>query len=99
MSSETSEDVTENVGIAQLNVHGYTHSGGTTGGAGGSTTKKLEKPLISHDMMEQEWAELKFLWEAYKKDTGISSKEDKIRSELQQCCKKAVRTRLFQKKR
>ena len=60
--------------------------------------KKPDRPEAVHDMTESEWAEFCFHFEGYKKDAKIVGKDEAIRSELQQCWSKSIKTRLFQMK-
>ena len=85
-----SEDLEAAIAASQLTVHGHVHAG--------SNLKKPERPEVTHDMSESEWREFTFNFKAYKKDARIEAKPEVIRSELQNCCRKSVRTRIFQMK-
>ena len=82
---------------ALLQLHATQHAPGARGAAT-VNLKKPERPTIVQDMSEGEWGEFKYRFDNYKRHSGIVGNEEKIRSELQECCEKQVRSRIFQMK-
>ena len=60
--------------------------------------KKPDRPQVTQDMTETDWAEFVFNWTNYKRNSRIEGKADLIRAELQECCVKSVKSRLFMMK-
>ena len=90
----TTADLDAAIVAAQLHIHGMSHNNAATG----LNIKKPDRPEVKTDMMESEWSEFEFEWGNYKRNAKIIGKDENIRQELQQCCTKSVRTRLFQSK-
>ena len=92
----TTPDGEAPVAAAQLAIHGQSH----VAGAGGNATnvKKPDRPDVFQDMSESDWNEFVYNWNNYKRDAKIEGKLEMMRSELQNCCKKEIRSRLFQMK-
>ena len=61
--------------------------------------RKPDRPEIVQEMSETAWSEFNFNWKKYKRTARIEGKNALIRSELQECCSKTVKTRLFAMKR
>ena len=80
---------------ALLTIHGYTHN---VQGAAAASIKKPDRPVVGLDMSESEWAQFIFEFDNYKRDCGITTKQEKVRSELLNCCDKSIRQRLFMMK-
>ena len=76
---------------AQLTIHGMSH-------ITNPNIKKPERPEVVQDMTESEWAKFVFNFTNYKRDSKIGGKDDVIRSELQHCCSKSVRSQIYQTK-
>ena len=88
----TTADVEAVGAAALLSVHGSVHS---QAAASPSSTKSPERPELSEESSDSDWSLFKFEWQRYKRATNISN-ESRVRDELLNCCKPALRSRLYQ---